>query len=228
MNDGISHIFSTGQVRSTPGVAIAGRVASQTNLSTCSSLIDRVRKRDADAWKRFARLYTPLVYRWARQCNLQSSDAADVVQEVFTAVIANIDNFRHDGPRASLRGWLWTIARNQVRLYYRRQKNHPAAVGGSSAHQIFQQHAVDDPSSLEPAELDGEPSGCDSHSSLVHRAVGLIRQDFQPNTWQAFWRIVVEGHSATDVAEQLGMAPAAVRQAKYRVLCRLQDELERC
>jgi hypothetical protein len=29
----------------------------------------------------------------------------------------------------------------------------------------------------------------------------------------------------TEVAEQLGMSAAAVRQAKYRVLCRLHDEL---
>jgi RNA polymerase sigma-70 factor (ECF subfamily) len=188
-------------------------------------LIDRVRQRDAEAWKRFARLYTPLVYRWARQCDLQPSDAADVVQEVFAAVISNIDRFRSNEARSSLRGWLWTIARNQVRLYYRRRKNRPAAVGGSTANRFFHEQPSDEPSWQELVADEREPSGFDSHSSLVHRAVGLIRQDFQPKTWQAFWRVVVEGRAATDVAEQLSMTPAAVRQAKYRVLCRLQDEL---
>jgi DNA-directed RNA polymerase specialized sigma24 family protein len=37
----------------------------------------------------------------------------------------------------------------------------------------------------------------------------------------------VEGASATEVGTELGMTPAAVRQAKYRVLCRLREELDR-
>jgi len=61
--------------------------------STSTSLIDRVRARDGDAWARLARLYTPLVWGWARKSGLQASDAADVVQEVFLAVAGAIDNF---------------------------------------------------------------------------------------------------------------------------------------
>jgi RNA polymerase sigma-70 factor (ECF subfamily) len=193
-------------------------LSSLGSLSTCSSLIDRVKQRDAEAWKRFARLYAPLVYRWARQCDLQPSDAADVVQDVFTAVARSIDTFRHDEPGSSLRGWLWTIARNQVRLHYRRLKNRPEATGGSDANQ--QLHELPD-----LLTHDDEPSRSDSHASLVHRAVQLIRQDFQPQTWQAFWRVVVEEQAVSDVAQDLGITPAAVRQAKYRVLCRLQEEL---
>jgi RNA polymerase sigma-70 factor (ECF subfamily) len=159
---------------------------------------------------------------------LQSSDAADVAQEVFTAVVASIDEFRHDHPQASLRGWLWTITRNQVRLHFRRQRDRPAAIGGSHANALLQQQPMESVQTLTLVDQDAEPPGFDSHTSLVHRAIGLIRQDFQPSTWEAFWRVVVEGLSATEVAAHLGMTPAAVRQAKYRVLCRLQDELERC
>ena len=194
-------------------------MASQLSSSTSTSLLERVKQRDADAWRRLARLYSPLVYGWARQGGLQSSDAADVVQEVFTAVAGNIDRFRHDLPQSSFRGWLWTIARNQVRLHYRRGKVQPQAQGGSEANYRIEQHP-------EFVASDEEPSSCDSRTSLVHRAVQLISQDFQPQTWQAFWRLVVEGHSAAEVAEDLGMTPAAVRQAKYRVLCRLHDELD--
>jgi hypothetical protein len=52
-------------------------MSSVLSGSTSSGLLERVRERDADAWRRLAKLYTPLVYRWARHCNLQSSDAAD-------------------------------------------------------------------------------------------------------------------------------------------------------
>jgi RNA polymerase sigma-70 factor (ECF subfamily) len=137
-------------------------MASQLSSSTSSSLLERVKTRDADAWRRLARLYTPLVYRWARQCNLQSNDAADVVQEVFTAVAQNIDDFQHDLPQSSFRGWLWTIARNQVRLHYRRSKGSPAALGGSDANHLIEQQ----PDLL---GFEAEPPGFDSRASLVHR-----------------------------------------------------------
>lgn len=164
-----------------------------------------------------ARLYTPLVYRWARQCGLQASDAADVAQDVFAAVARNIDRFRHDHPDASFRGWLWTITRNQIRLHFRRAQQRPEARGGSTANLLLAELPDDDGPS--------EPAGFNAEASLVHRVLQLVRLDFQPQTWQAFWRMVVDGATAADVGAELGMTPAAVRQAKYRVLCRLQDEL---
>jgi RNA polymerase sigma-70 factor (ECF subfamily) len=186
--------------------------------STSTGLIARVREREPDAWRRLARIYTPMVYRWARQCDLQSSDAADVAQEVFAAVARHVESFRHDSPEASFRGWLWTITRNQVRLHYRRKKDRPQALGGSTANFLLDQHPEDDGPS--------EPDAAQDESGLVHRAVQLLQGDFQPRTWQAFWRTVVDEASAAEVGAELGMTPAAVRQAKYRVLCRLQAELD--
>jgi RNA polymerase sigma-70 factor (ECF subfamily) len=200
-------------------------MASLDSLSTSTTLLDQVKQRDAQAWCRFADLYSPLVYRWARQCGLQSSDAADIVQEVFTSVARTIASFQNDEPSASLRGWLWTITRNQVRLYFRRLKERPAAVGGSTANHFLGQQPAEDPSSV-LIEQDEAPAGFDAQASLVHRAIQLMRKDFQPHTWQAFWRLVVDGCSVAEVAEQLSLTPGAVRQAKFRVLTRLQRELE--
>lgn len=193
-------------------------MSSVLSNSTSTSLLDRVRQRDPESWSRFARLYTPLVYRWARQCGLQSSDAADVSQEVFLAVATHLDRFGKRGDESSFRGWLWTISRNQIRLFYRKKKVRLEAPGGSEAQRILQQ---------QPDLLDQsvEPSSATSRKSLVHRALELIRHDFQQQTWQAFLRLAVAGQSAVEIAEDLGMTPAAVRQAKYRVLSRLHDEL---
>ena len=63
-------------------------------------------------------------------------------------------------------------------------------------------------------------------SVLMQRAIALVRPELQEATWQAFWRTVVEGEPTADVARELGMTPQAVRQARYRVLKRLRDELE--
>lgn len=186
---------------------------------TSSSLIARVQRRDAEAWEVLARLYGPLVYAWARQRSLQDQDAADVVQEVFQSVARAIDRFDDGQPGSTFRGWLWTITRNAIRQHARVRARQAVAVGGTDAQQRMQAlpQATDD---------DREPDPPAGRSALVHRALRLIRDEFEPATWQAFWSMTIDGRAAGEVAEELRLTPGAVRQAKYRVLCRLRELLE--
>jgi RNA polymerase sigma-70 factor (ECF subfamily) len=48
--------------------------------------------------------------------------------------------------------------------------------------------------------------------------------DFEPRTWQAFIRFVVEGRPAAQVAGEQGVTESAVVQAKFRILKRLRNE----
>lgn len=194
-----------------------GFMSSQFSLSTSTSLLDRVRRREADAWSRLARLYSPLVYRWARQCGLQADDAADVVQETFLAVASHVDRFAQS-EASTFRGWLWTITRNQVRLHFRKHQAISLGVGGSDANNALLQYPA-------AVEQDEEPAGFDANGSLVHRALEIVRADFNERTWQAFVRVTISGEQPCNVAADLGMTSGAVRQAKYRVLSRLHDEL---
>jgi RNA polymerase sigma-70 factor (ECF subfamily) len=66
--------------------------------STSSSLLDRVRARDADAWRRLIALYGPLVYGWCRRAGLAPEESADRGQEVFMAVARSIETFDHSQP----------------------------------------------------------------------------------------------------------------------------------
>ncbi len=42
------------------------------------------------------------------------------------------------------------------------------------------------------------------------RAVELVRAEFEDFTWQAFWRVAVDGQRPGDVAEELSMTVHAV------------------
>ena len=192
--------------------------AADQGHSTSVSLLARVRRREAAAWERFAALYTPLVYGWARRGGLQSSDAADVVQDVFRTVFRKIEDFQREGQPSRFRGWLWTITKNRVRLFYRQTAPQAQAAGGSEAARRLEQV----PDLL---NNDEEPAAEQTRLTLVHRALQLIKQDFAADTWQAFWRLAVDGDPANEIAADLGLSPAAVRQAKYRILCRLREEL---
>ena len=186
---------------------------------TSLSLLRRVRLHDPDAWDRFACLYTPLVYAWTRRHGLQEHDAADVVQEVFQTVARKIGDYGRDGEAGRSRGWLWVVTRNQAFLLFRQKQKHPEAAGGTDANVRMQ--ALPD-----WEEVQDEASTANDDQYLLQRAVTLIRTDFADSTWQAFERTVLNGEPAVDVAASLDMSSNAVRQAKFRVLQRLREELQ--
>ena len=77
----------------------------------------------------------------------------------------------------------------------------------------------------EPKTLDVEPLIDDAETGLFARVLRLIREEFEPRTWQAFWQTAVAGRDTADVGADLSMSPGAVRVAKARVLRRLREEL---
>ena len=186
--------------------------------STSSSLLDRVKVRDEAAWRRMVSIYGRLVLYWCRCAGIQREDHVDVCQEVFRAVAVNIDGFRHDQPGDTFRGWLRTITRSKVADYFRQQNRQPVAIGGSAAHERFL--AIPDCDASSAVEV-----GNQERAILVAQVLDLIRSEFEDRTWQAFWQVAVEGRSSGVVAEMLEMTPAAVRQAKSRILRRLREEL---
>lgn len=163
-------------------------------------------------------IYGRLVLYWCRCAGIQREDRVDICQEVFRAVAANIDGFRHDQPGDTFRGWLRTITRSKVADHFRQQNRQPAAIGGSVAHERFL--AIPDCDASSTVE-----GGNKEKAILINRTLDLIRNEFEDRTWQAFWRATVECQPSGMVAESLEMTPAAVRQAKSRVLRRLREEL---
>jgi RNA polymerase sigma-70 factor (ECF subfamily) len=201
----------------------AGAEGKPPSTSTSRSLLDRVRADDPAAWDRLVALYAPLVLHWCRRWALREPDAADVFQEVFRAVARHVRGFRKDRPGDTFRGWLRAITRNKVRDHFRALLQEPQGAGGSEAQARLAQLPAPDP----PEEESAEERSADerAESALVHRALEMIRPEFEERTWQAFWRTAVDGRAPRDVAAELAMSPGAVRVAKCRVLHRLREEL---
>jgi RNA polymerase sigma-70 factor (ECF subfamily) len=147
---------------------------------------------------------------------ISAEDAADILQEVFGAVVGGIAGFRHAGPQDTFRGWLRTIARNKIRDHFRDKAGRAEAIGGTDAQQRFMEVSAETPETAAAARPLDE---------LFRQALLLIQGEFEHRTWEAFWQVVAEDRSPDDVAQRLGMTPGAVRQAKYKVLRRLRQEL---
>lgn len=189
--------------------------------STSLSLLQRAKKNDPDAWRRIVRLYGPLVHAWCRAARLQESDLADVFQEVFAVAARKLASFRKDRSGDTFRGWLRVITSNKIRDHFRGQAAHPPAVGGSEAKQRVEALADQSPAH---GQDNGGPAASEEVVGLYQRALAFLQETFEPQTWRAFYRTAVDGLSAPEVADELGMTPAAVRKAKSRVLSRLRAE----
>jgi RNA polymerase sigma-70 factor (ECF subfamily) len=62
-------------------------------------------------------------------------------------------------------------------------------------------------------------------SGLLHRAMEMVKAEFEPRTWNAFWRSAIENEPTAEIGAHLGITANSVRQAKSRVLRRLREEL---
>jgi RNA polymerase sigma-70 factor (ECF subfamily) len=107
---------------------------------------------------------------------------------------------------------LWTILVNKARDRRR------LVVAGSLA-------AEASPISFEPDPADVLAEH-EYRGYLVRRALELMRAEFQPATWQAFWDSVTTDQSAAEIAAKLGLSLDAVYQSKSRVLRRLRQDLD--
>jgi RNA polymerase sigma-70 factor (ECF subfamily) len=180
-----------------------------------------VRLRDvgnAEAWAEFVDLYAPLLYRLARRHGLQDADAADLTQDVLRAVVNALPRLAYDPGRGSFRGWLFTVARNQLRKFANARKRQPRGSGGDGTDELLRQQ----PAPEEEAAWERE-----YRQRVFAWAAEQVRDRFRPATWQAFWRTFVEGRDPRAVGEGLGLSVGAVYIARNRVLARIREQVRR-
>ncbi len=183
-------------------------------MDTSASLLQRVRERnDAAGWERLVQLYTPLIRTWVGRHVPQPDDVNDVVQQVFTVVVARLPGFDHNGRPGAFRHWLRSITVNHIRAFWRRRR--PVAQAEVDA--VLDQ--LEDPASDPSRQWDREH---DSH--VARKLLEYVEPEFRPATWQAFRRAVLDGAPPETVAGELGLSVNAVLIAKSRVLRRLRQE----
>ena len=190
-------------------------MAVEESLVTRPTLLVHMRdKSDHVAGGRFVDAYTPMVFGFCRKRGLQPADAADVAQDVMRAVAAALPNFRYEPERGRFRDWLYKVTRSKLNSFARARNRQPVGSGETAVHEVL------------AAQPDGDEQDLWEQSWKRHIfdwAAGVVREQCEPTTWQAFWATAVEGRPSKEVAQELGMSTGAVYIARCRVLAKLRE-----
>ena len=185
---------------------------------TQQDLIARLREIDSDtAWETFLGIYEPAIFRFAKSRGLQDADARDVTQQVLIAVHNNILDWDPDRETGSFRGWLFRVTRNLASKALREKRKRRLSTDMAD-HSLESEPRDDETSSVLLLEY---------RRGLFRWAASVVRGQFEPKTWQAFWQTGIEGQRPAQVADDLQMTVGAVYAAKCRVMTRMKEAVER-
>jgi RNA polymerase sigma-70 factor, ECF subfamily len=186
---------------------------------TRQSLLIRAREGDQQAWDDLHTLYRPLIVNWLHRQAVAERDIDDLVQEIFLAVVRGLPSFSHSGRRGAFRCWLRTIAYNHSCDYWRSPARRAAASGDDAAQTAL--GLLEDPDSPLNRYWDEE------HDRYVLRCLfEAVELEFEPATVRAFQLVALDGVSAAQAADELGISLRAVYIAKSRVLRKLRELAE--
>jgi RNA polymerase sigma-70 factor (ECF subfamily) len=169
------------------------------------------RSNDSEHWTRFVNLYSPLFHEYARRLRVPESERADIVQDMFVQVLRKISRFRRqeDG---SFRGWLFLVLKN-VWLDRVRRKKLPLEMDAD-------QNGLAD--SVDPATL---IAAKEYREFVLRRVYGLVLAEFSSPNQRVFQRLVVEGISPQQVADEMNLTVNSVYLVRSRMLRRIREEL---
>ncbi|MEZ4708958.1 MAG: RNA polymerase sigma factor [Caldilineaceae bacterium] len=165
-------------------------------MNSEDALLRRLQSKEQAAWSELYQMYTQPLYNFIRRNNIyDASDVEDILQDTWMAAPRAIDNF--DGKNATLKTFLFSLARRKIADYWRKHK------------------AVD--------ELPESTSVSESHQQRLElvEALGLMPEQER----QALVLRYSEGFSVTEIADIMGRTYKGTESLLSRARVRLEKYL---
>jgi len=187
--------------------------------NTSESLLIRVRDaRDEQAWYQFTEVYRPVIVRLARGKGMQGADAEDLAQQVLVSVAGAINRWEPDAKRAKFRTWLRRVTENAI-LNALTRGSCDLVPGDSIVRSLAEQARSDD-------SLDSQQLQLERRREIFRWAAAQVQEEFQADTWQAFWLTAVENQDVDEVAATLHKSRGSIYTARSRVMRQLQLKVQ--
>ena len=182
--------------------------------STNPSLLLRIKDpANAEAWREFFDLYSPLLYSFAIQRGLRHEDAEDIRASVYETIVKRIGEFDYTDSKTGFRAWLRTIVTRRVIDHYRKKK--PGAAESSDLQNLIDnQDAVD------------EIWERNWRLHHIKYCVAKVGKRVKPESFRAFQLLTEQELSVDEICQRLDMNPAQVHKIKSRFLELVRKEMQ--
>jgi RNA polymerase sigma-70 factor (ECF subfamily) len=170
----------------------------------------------AAAAKLYDKYYRPIL-GYIYHCTLDRDVTEDLTANVFLAVFRHLGRYRWR--QLAFRAWLYRIATNEVRTYYRRQRR--AHVSRLDAQRSL---GVEDSAGIPPAAPPaGERPATAEEYGLLHQALQQLRPKYRTAIILRYF----EDKTTAEISEITGQREGTIRSQLHRGLAQLQDLLGR-
>lgn len=164
-------------------------------------------------WERLVRRHETMIYNYCLRMTRNTSDARDLLQEVFLAVYRHLPSYRNEG---QFKGWMMRIAANKTMDLLRARQRSPKLSTDDTADEAVQQWQA--PDYHNPDQV--------YEQSTDNRRIRELLQSLPPDQ-----RLVVElkffQHCTfEEIAVQTSTPVNTVKSRLYASLQKLKDTLE--
>lgn len=155
-----------------------------------TALINLVKKRNQDAFKRMYNCCIHYVYSIVRRYVSNASDHPDIIQEIFARVFLSIQTF--DESKGDFKFWLRRLVINQCMQHYRQGKSPARVVPINAIHEI---------------EVGLNERITKLTKAEIEQFLGGMPEGYR----QVFMLVVIDEYSHKEVGELLGISPETSR-----------------
>ena len=157
------------------------------------SVIDSVKKRNHDAFKKMYECCIRYVYAIVKRYVPNESDHQDVIQEIFARVYVSIDSF--DENKGEFKFWLRRLTINQCIQHYHKQKASIKIIPLDSAVKMRSNEKI---------------------NTLSKDEIMLYLKKMPEGYKQIFMMVVIDEYSHQDVSTMLKISPETSRSQLHR------------
>jgi RNA polymerase sigma-70 factor (ECF subfamily) len=179
------------------------------NKQENAEIAEGLQQGNRDAWLRLYDLYSEKL--WCNVARLMAHDHAsvpDVVQETLLSAARTAKNFNPH--RGSLWTWLWTIAKRQVALHYRKRASNAFIARAQQWWNLLDGQKSDWIEGREKPPVDVFESA--ELATLVRYALAELSAEYQTLLMAKY----VDGLAIEDIAEETNSSSVAVRSKLAR------------
>lgn len=190
---------------------------SQTTVFDEDQMLVSAAQTDTEAAARLYDKYYRPILGYIYHCTLDRDITEDLTANVFLAVFRHLGRYRWR--QIPFRAWLYRIATNEVRTYYRRHRR--ARVVSLEDRDPGSAEAADRTAVAAPAVSDG-PVAAEEYR-LLHRAMQQLRPKYRTVIVLRYF----EDKTTAEISAITGQREGTIRSQLHRGLAQLQDLLGR-